>query len=432
MDNGNPANVSIASSAFEYNSAHDTIGNSDGGAISVDSADNVTINASTFVGNIATDDGGAIDSNFRAFRTGAQSLVNVNNSTFTRNAATGTDSSPDGAALTSEGGILNVAFSTINDNGGPLNTGPAITNDSGTLRNVAVRNSILSNNTVGTTIANCGARPGRLPITDLGYNLEGPVGAATCPFSAANHDLQGVDPLLGPLGAYGGPTVGATGFALGTALAAQPTYTERLLAGSPAIDAVPATSCLAADGTTPLTTDQRGAGFVRPFPTACDIGAFEVSVVGGTPCGVFIGFFGSDGTGVSLRTGDTPTTVVSYLSLSGPAGQVLALPLVPRLRVADTLSCTVSDPNAPGAASPITTATVDARVARSGNPAIPVGTLLRVVATRTAATETVTVSAINPDNSTGAILYTLTNVVQPNSFVVGLGTFPLFTFATPT
>ena len=128
VENGSSATVTIAGTAFEYNTAG---GGSDGGAINVDNADNVTVNASTFVGNTATDDGGAIDSNFRNFITGAQSLVNVNNSTFTRNLITGTDGSPDGATLTSEVVVLNVAFSTINSNGGPLNTGAAITNGGG-------------------------------------------------------------------------------------------------------------------------------------------------------------------------------------------------------------------------------------------------------------------------------------------------------------
>ena len=106
---------------------------------------------------------------------------------------------------------------------------------------------------------------------------------------------------LGPLGAYGGPALGAPGNT-------SPTYTERLLPGSPAIDQIPAISCLAADGTTPLTTDQRGAGFVRPFPAGgnCDIGAFEVSVLGSSNCSVAITFF-SGGTAFALRTGSALT-----------------------------------------------------------------------------------------------------------------------------
>ena len=54
--------------------------------------------------------------------------------------------------------------------------------------------------------------------------------------------------------------------------------------------------------------------------------------------------------------------------------------------------------------------------------------VVRVVATRTLTGETVTVSAINPNNTTGATLYTLTPSVQPQSFVVRVGNFALFPF----
>ena len=251
-----------------------------------------------------------------------------------------------------------------------------------------------------------------------------------------------MDPLLGPLGAYGGPTVGATGFALGTSLAAQPTYTERLLPGSPAIDKVPSGptgSCVDTSGMQ-LTTDQRGAGFVRPFPAGgnCDIGAFEASIltfgspfgVAASSCSAAITFF-SGGTAFALRTGSALNTLMSYLSLNGPGGQITAVPLVPRAGVPDTLTCTTPDPAAVLSPSTATTVTVDAQVVRSTNPSVARLSTVRVVATRTLTTETVTVSAINPvDNSTGATLYTLTPSVQPQSFAVGLGTFfTLFPFA---
>jgi hypothetical protein len=61
------------------------------------------------------------------------------------------------------------------------------------------------------------------------------------------------DPLLGPLQNNGGPTL-----------------THALLAGSPAIDAVPLADCSG------VTDDQRGV--LRPQGPACDIGAFELVV----------------------------------------------------------------------------------------------------------------------------------------------------------
>jgi hypothetical protein len=90
---------------------------------------------------------------------------------------------------------------------------------------------------------------------DGGYNLDS---GTSCGFSATNNSLSGVDPMLGPLAANGGPTL-----------------THALLEGSPAIDK---------GNSFGATTDQRG--LVRPsnfvgIPDASggngsDIGAFEL------------------------------------------------------------------------------------------------------------------------------------------------------------
>jgi hypothetical protein len=55
-----------------------------------------------------------------------------------------------------------------------------------------------------------------------------------------------------------------------------PTQTIALVPGSAAVDHVPVSPvdyCTAADGVTPITTDQRGVA--RPQGAACDVGAFE-------------------------------------------------------------------------------------------------------------------------------------------------------------
>ena len=70
--------------------------------------------------------------------------------------------------------------------------------------------------------------------------------------------FNGINPLLAPLGNYGGPTP-----------------TMALLAGSPAIDT--------ADSAAFPATDQRG--YPRPYGPAPDIGAFEYS----TPNGLVLG-----------------------------------------------------------------------------------------------------------------------------------------------
>ena len=106
--------------------------------------------------------------------------------------------------------------------------------------NVYVRNSILSSNAPG---GNCAGT-----LMDEGRNLSSD---ATCAFSAPG-SLNNTDPLLWPLGAYGGPTL-----------------TLALRPGSPAIDAANPAFC--------LPTDQRGVP--RPQGAGCDIGAVEAAVL---------------------------------------------------------------------------------------------------------------------------------------------------------
>jgi hypothetical protein len=83
-------------------------------------------------------------------------------------------------------------------------------------------------------------------MSDLGHNLSSDASAG---FSATG-SLNNTDPILGPLGNYGGSTL-----------------TVPLLAGSPAIDG--------GNTATAPATDQRG--HARPYGAAADIGAFESS-----------------------------------------------------------------------------------------------------------------------------------------------------------
>ena len=264
------------------------------------------------------------------------------------------------------------------------------------------------------------------PFVSGGYNLIGNPSIPGLTGTLQPTDKTGVAPQLGPLADNGGPRAGAPGATL-------PTLTERVLPGSPALDAVPAASCTDAAGA-PLATDERG--LARPFGAGCEIGAYEASTLtfggplgsAGGGCSLAITFF-SGGTGFALRTGSAPNTLMSYLSIKGPAGTITAVPLVPRAGVPDTLSCTVPDPAALPSPLTATTVTVDAQVVASTNPAVARLSTVRVVATRTAATETVTVSAINPGGTTGATLYTLTPSVQPQSFAVRV--VPSGPFALP-
>src|SRR5205823_1112308 len=107
----------------------------------------------------------------------------------------------------------------------------------------------------------------RGPVSSQGYNL---IGDATgCSFAATTGDRTGtsaapIDPLLAPLTQSGGPTT-----------------TRAPLAGSPLLDSGnPAAASDATPAAFPTlipcrTTDQRG--LPRPFGSACDIGAYEVT-----------------------------------------------------------------------------------------------------------------------------------------------------------
>jgi hypothetical protein len=141
----------------------------------------------------------------------------------------------------SAAGPLEVRHSTLAANQageGSLGTAPgaAVSAPGGTLYN-----TVVANHQGGDP--HFGACEG---VADGGHNLKSPEGdAQTCPGATA-------DPVLRPLQNNGGPT-----------------DTMALGAGSPAIDAIPATGA----GCTPR--DQRGVA--RPQGPGCDIGAFEVA-----------------------------------------------------------------------------------------------------------------------------------------------------------
>jgi len=139
--------------------------------------------------------------------------------------------------------LVNLTFASNNavggagDECGPAgsSSGGAICNSNGT---VNLYNTILAYSTSGS---NCWGT-----VFDLGHNLSSDASAGFY----ASGSLNNTDPILGPLGNYGGPTL-----------------TMVLLTGSPAIDG-------GATATAPAT-DQRGRS--RPYGAAADIGAFESS-----------------------------------------------------------------------------------------------------------------------------------------------------------
>ena len=164
--------------------------------------------------------------------------VTLNNSTVVGNSAYRCSGVCDGAggAIVNGSGNLAMNNSTVSGNsaGGVYNSGTA-----------TLQNSIIANNTVTNCVGT---------ITSHGYNLSSD---RSCPFSNSG-DRNNINPVLGTLGNYGGPTP-----------------TIPLLAGSPAIDAGNPSGCTDGHGNL-LKTDQRGAP--RPDPEdkgGCDMGAFE-------------------------------------------------------------------------------------------------------------------------------------------------------------
>ena len=119
---------------------------------------------------------------------------------------------------------------------------------------IRMANSILAGNLAGAQGPDCYG-----PVDSQGYNIIGDT--MGCTFTSSTGDLLDVDPVLAPLTYNGGPT-----------------FTHRLVAGSPAIDAGNPDGCLD-PLENPLTTDQRG--FTRPLDgngdvvPVCDVGAYE-------------------------------------------------------------------------------------------------------------------------------------------------------------
>jgi hypothetical protein len=201
---------------------------------------NVTVsgNTATILFPFASGSGGGI-SNL------ASGTLTLTNSTVSGNAASSTS-----------GGILSFGTLTLTNSTVAGNEAPQIQ---------GIRNGFRGTLTITKTVVegDC-ATESEATTTSGGYNVESP--GNTCGFEHATDlfDIPATVLNLGALQNNGGPT-------MTHALLTTPTV-------SIAIDAIPETDCLDADGD-PLTTDQRG--LPRPVPILgpepkCDVGAFEV------------------------------------------------------------------------------------------------------------------------------------------------------------
>ncbi len=244
--------VTLHNSTISGNSAL----NGGGGAIGA--SESVTVMNSTLNGNSANGRsgyGGAI---------GSDGAVTLTNSTLSGNIATGRFAF--GGAVHSYGfGIVTVTNSTLTGNvaTGDYGSGGAIY-----AQDARIQNSIIAGNSANTTNPDFyGGGPVVITHSLIGNNTDTNLIATTSSTPDANGNFIGsgaspIDPLLGPLGWNGGTT-----------------QTHALLAGSLAIDhgddrlaVAPANANQ--NENAPLTSDQRGAPFVRRVGTV-DMGAYE-------------------------------------------------------------------------------------------------------------------------------------------------------------
>ena len=185
----------------------------------------VTIAESTFSGNQANEAGAFYNFN---------SVPNITNSTFSGNLGLGT------IILAGTNGATTPTIASSTIAGNTSHPGALVVFSGGY---VTLQGTLFANNGGSCFIQNPGT------IVNGGYNLDN---GSSCGFGSANGSISSANPLLAPLGDYGGPT-----------------QTFALLPGSPAIDRVPST------GAGCPATDQRGVARPQPTGGACDSGAFE-------------------------------------------------------------------------------------------------------------------------------------------------------------
>jgi len=176
----------------------------------------------------------------------------VTNSTISGNGVGVSTSYGDGALGGYSGGTTTLTNSTVSGNGTGIWMSIAAT--------MQLQNTILANSANGNCVLSEWDPEFGLPnpiVYSGRYNLSDD---SSCWFFWGT-DMNNTPAYLDPNGLeYGGG----------------PTATIMLLNGSPAINAVPMSNCTSWDGSTPITTDQRG--IPRPQGAACDIGAYEYQV----------------------------------------------------------------------------------------------------------------------------------------------------------
>ena len=192
----------VDSAQISTSSIHNNDSTSNGGGIYIQSATVFTVDSSTFSNNNARFGGGI---------SAASSDATINNSTFSGNVAEAA-----GGILTDNSNFI-ILDSTITDNEA-TDWGGGVANSF--TSSISIGNTILAGNTAVTDPD--GASRLNATVTSLGHNIIGDDSGFG--FTAIASDQVGttaspIDPMLGPLGDNGGPTL-----------------THSLIPGSPAID----------------------------------------------------------------------------------------------------------------------------------------------------------------------------------------------------
>ena len=261
-----PGAVTVATSTFTGNLATVDPGNDacncEGGAIIALGETSVEIVASTFTGNEALFEGGAVGVGSGE---AASSPLAITNSTVT-------DNTSGYGAIASEDDIT-LAYDTITDNAlfelGPVSVSSAygdgdLTVGEARVQGPSVGAAVTLNTDLtsfATVITGSAGGPNCLVggSTDTdGYNFADDTSCGFTDTANGDSEAPGNDPMLGGLAANGGPT-----------------ETQLPAATSPLLDRIPMAACQTGPAAG-VTTDQRGV--TRPQGIGCDIGAVEVEV----------------------------------------------------------------------------------------------------------------------------------------------------------
>jgi CSLREA domain-containing protein len=248
---GNYGALDISTSTLDSNTADSSSAASRGGGIYEYEGGQLDIKQSTLSRNTSKTGGGFYSEFFVHNNAG---LV-LTNSTLSGNSA-----ARDGGGIYADGGQIKLYNATIAANQVLVPNGIGYTGMGGGVYIAArvgfsAQNALIADNThlYGASLPVSDDCLG--PVSSLGYNLIEET--ANCTIGGTlTGNITGQDPKLGPLLNNGGLT-----------------QTQKLLLGSPAIDAGEQPSCTD-DAALSINTDQRGIH--RPIGAACDIGAFEL------------------------------------------------------------------------------------------------------------------------------------------------------------